>query len=147
MGRLLSAMLGVRRRLCGMSDEEPACQCRRCKTRGFDPWVRKIPWRRARQLTPVFLPGEPRGQRSPAGYSPWGCRVWHDWRFQKPESLVDFWFGKVQQGDRTDAGEGREESQGRASVWGSGFLLPSLDMLYQWGLGRVLVLWCSGTHS
>ena len=29
------------------------------------------PWRRAWQLTPVFLPGEPPGQRSLASYSPW----------------------------------------------------------------------------
>ena len=29
---------------------------------GFDPWVRKIPWRRAWQPTPVFLPGESCGQ-------------------------------------------------------------------------------------
>ena len=34
----------------------------------------KIPWRRKWQLTPVFLPGEPHGQRSLAGYSPWGCK-------------------------------------------------------------------------
>ena len=38
----------------------------------FDPWVRKIPWRRAWQPTPVFLPGESHGQRSLVGYSPWG---------------------------------------------------------------------------
>ena len=38
---------------------------------GFDPWVRRIPWRRAWQPTPVFLPGEPHGQRSLVGYSPW----------------------------------------------------------------------------
>ena len=44
-------------------------QCRRC---GFDPWVRKIPWRRAWQPTPVFLPGKSHGQRSLEGYSPWG---------------------------------------------------------------------------
>ena len=31
---------------------------------GFDPWVRKIPWRRKWQLTPVFLPGKSHGQRS-----------------------------------------------------------------------------------
>ena len=31
----------------------------RCKRRWFDPWVRKIPWGRARQPTPVYLPGEP----------------------------------------------------------------------------------------
>ena len=43
-------------------------QCRRHR---FDPWVRKMPWRRAWQPTPVFLPGESHGQRSLAGYSPW----------------------------------------------------------------------------
>ena len=36
----------------------------------FDPWVRKIPWRRAWQPAPIFLPGESHGQRSLAGYSP-----------------------------------------------------------------------------
>ena len=40
----------------------------------FDPWVGKIPWRRKWQPTPVFLPGESHGQRSLAGYSPWGCK-------------------------------------------------------------------------
>ena len=34
--------------------------------------VGKIPWRKAWQPTPVFLPGEPHGQRSLAGCSPWG---------------------------------------------------------------------------
>ena len=34
----------------------------------FDPWVRKIPWRRAWQPAPVFLPGESHGQRSLVGY-------------------------------------------------------------------------------
>ena len=38
----------------------------------FDHWVRKIPWRREGQHTPVFLPGEFQGQRSLVGYSPWG---------------------------------------------------------------------------
>ena len=40
----------------------------------FDPWIRKIPWRREGQPTPVFLPGEFHGQRSPVGYSPWSCK-------------------------------------------------------------------------
>ena len=40
----------------------------------FDPWVGKIPWRRARQPTPVFFPGESHGQRRLAGYSPWSCK-------------------------------------------------------------------------
>ena len=38
----------------------------------MDPWVGKIPWRRKWQPTPVFVPGESHGQRSLAGYSPWG---------------------------------------------------------------------------
>ena len=45
----------------------------------FDPWVWKIPWRRAWQPTPVFLPGESHGQRSLAGCSSWGRRVRQDW--------------------------------------------------------------------
>ena len=38
----------------------------------FSPWVGKIPWRRAWQPTPVFLPGESHGQRSLEGCSPQG---------------------------------------------------------------------------
>ena len=37
-----------------------------------DPWVEKIPWRRERQPTQVFLPREFHGHSSLAGYSPWG---------------------------------------------------------------------------
>ena len=40
----------------------------------FNPWVGKIPWRRERQPNSIFLPGEFHGQRSLAGYSPWGCK-------------------------------------------------------------------------
>ena len=54
----------------GTSGKEFACQCRRC---GFDPWVRKIPWRKKQQSSPVFLPGESHRQRSLGGYSLWGC--------------------------------------------------------------------------
>ena len=54
--------------------KEPACQCRRQKRCGFNPWVGKIPWRRKWQPTPGFLPGEFHGQRSLTGYSPWGCK-------------------------------------------------------------------------
>ena len=46
----------------GTSGKEPACQCRRHKRWLFDPWVGKIPWRRAWQPTPVFLPGESHGR-------------------------------------------------------------------------------------
>ena len=41
---------------------------------GFDPWVRKITWRKAWQYTPVFLPGESNGQSFLVGCSSWGCK-------------------------------------------------------------------------
>ena len=56
----------------GASGKELACQCRGHKRLRFDPWVGKIPWRRAWQPTVVFLPGESHGPRSLVGYSPWG---------------------------------------------------------------------------
>ena len=59
-----------------LSGKEPTCQCRR---RRFHPWVRKIPWRRKWQPTPVFLVRKSHGQRSLVGDSPWGCKgVRHD---------------------------------------------------------------------
>ena len=54
----------------GASGKEPTCQCRRHRRCRFDPWVGKIPWRRKRQPTPIFLPGKPHGQRSLASYTP-----------------------------------------------------------------------------
>ena len=53
-----------------LGDKEPACPCRRHKRHAFDPWVGKIPWRRAWQPIPVFLPGASHQQRSLACYSP-----------------------------------------------------------------------------
>ena len=55
------------------------------RTHGFHPWVRKIPWRRKWQPTPVFLPGDPHGQRSLVGYSPWAHTVRHDWATKQKE--------------------------------------------------------------
>ena len=56
----------------GANGKEPACQCRRHKRLEFDPWVWKIPRKRAQQPTRVFLPGDSHGQRSLVGCSPWG---------------------------------------------------------------------------
>ena len=58
----------------GASCKEPTCQFRRPKRLRFHPWVGKIPWKRAWQPTPGFLPGESQGQRSLVGYRPWGHR-------------------------------------------------------------------------
>ena len=51
--------------------KESAYQYRRCR---FDPWVKKISWRRQWKPTPIFLPGKFHGQRSLVGYSPRGCK-------------------------------------------------------------------------
>ena len=56
----------------GANDKESACQCREFRRCRFDPWVGKILWRKKWQPTPVFMPGKFHGQRSLAGYSPWG---------------------------------------------------------------------------
>ena len=56
-----------------LSGKESACQCRRHQ---FDPWVRKIPWRRKWQPPSVFLPGKSHGRRSLVGFSPWPPKSW-----------------------------------------------------------------------
>ena len=48
--------------------------CLQCGRPGFDPWIRKIHWKRKWQPTPVLLPGKSHDQRSMVGYSPWGCK-------------------------------------------------------------------------
>ena len=49
--------------------KEPTWQCKR---HGFDPWVGKILWKRKWKPTPIFFPEKSLGQRSLAGYSPYG---------------------------------------------------------------------------
>ena len=51
-----------------------------CGRPGFNSWVEKIPWRRAWQPTPVFLPGEPPWKEEPYGLQFTGSqRVRHNW--------------------------------------------------------------------
>ena len=54
----------------GQTDKESACNERD----RFNPWVRKISWRRECLPTSLFLPGELHGQRSLSGCSPWGLK-------------------------------------------------------------------------
>ena len=56
------------------SGKESTCKYKKHRRCGLNPWIRKIPWRRKWQPTPVFLPGKSHGQRSLVGYSPWGCK-------------------------------------------------------------------------
>ena len=54
-----------------LSGKESTCQCRRHRRHGFDPWVGKIPLRRKRQPTPLFLPRKVPWTESLVGDSPW----------------------------------------------------------------------------
>ena len=60
--------------------KESICQCRRCRWPRFSPWVRKVPWRRKWQPTPVSLPEKSHGQRSLPGLQKvgrnWVCMHW-----------------------------------------------------------------------
>ena len=75
----------------GSDSKESAYQCRRP---GFNPWVGEIPRRKKWQTTPVFLPGKSQGQKSLAGYSPWGHkRIGLDLmtKQQQRKSYVDYY--------------------------------------------------------
>ena len=64
----------------GTSVKELTCQCRRHKKQEFSPWVGKIPWRRAWQPIPIFLPGEsPRTEESGGLQSVGLQRIRDDW--------------------------------------------------------------------
>ena len=69
-----------------LSGKESACQCRR---HGFHPWVRKIPWRRIWQLTPVILPGKSHGQKSLVHYIP---RVTKSDMTERPSTHYTNWW-------------------------------------------------------
>ena len=94
--------------------EESASSAGDAGDAGLILWVGKIPWKRAWQPNPGFLPGESHGQRSLAGHSPWGHRVGHDWATSL--SLLTFlhWRRKWQPTPVFLPGE----SQGRGSLVG-----------------------------
>ena len=67
---------------------------------GFDPWVRKIPWRRAWYPTPAFFPGQSPWTEEPGGLQSMGSqKVRHDWATKQlikeaecmPSHLGDVW--------------------------------------------------------
>ena len=68
-------------------------QWKRHRSHGFNPWTGKNPWRRKRQLTPVFLPGKSHGERSLVGYSSVGfLTVGHDWVTKQTNTFVVVYF-------------------------------------------------------
>jgi len=60
----------------GASSKETTCQRRRHKRYGLDLWVGKIPWRRAWQPTPAFLPGESPWTEEPCGLQSIESQSW-----------------------------------------------------------------------
>ena len=77
--------------LCSSVSKESACNT----GDSFNFWVWKIPWRRKWQPTPVLLPGEPHGQRSPAGYNG-ASKVGHDLATKPPCIQTEFvYIGQV----------------------------------------------------
>ena len=78
----------------------------------FDPWVRKIPWRRKRQPAPVFLPGESHGQRSLVGYNPRSCKIVRRyWGTKQEESRLDKDEGTPGLTSRMDVTTGYQECE------------------------------------
>ena len=113
----------------GSDSKESTCLCRRPR---FDPWVGKIPWRREWQPTLVFLPGECHGQRSLAGYSPWG-RGELDATFTFTFLLgtkicISFGAGRV---GRAEGRIGRKKAYSKTIILPFGFVMMlSLLLLY-----------------
>ena len=83
--------------------------CLWCGRSRFDPWVGKIPCRRAWQPTPVFLPVEFHGQRSLEGYSPWGHK----------KSDTTEWLTLSGRWDLVGIGTFQAEGTGHSKVWRS----------------------------
>ena len=74
-----------------LSRKESACKAGDAGG-GFDPWVGKMPWRRAWKPTPVLLPGECHGQRSLVGCSPWGLKELDTTEATKHNSTAAYYF-------------------------------------------------------
>ena len=65
--------------LRGATGKGHACQCRRHKRLGFDPWIEKVPWGRVQQPTSSILAWRIPQTEEPAGLQSMGShRVGHD---------------------------------------------------------------------
>ena len=76
----------------GVMVKNPSVTQVTCRRLRFNSWVGKVPSRRKWQPAPVFLPGNPHGQRSRMSYSP--CmgllRIGHDWATKQPPPPVNY---------------------------------------------------------
>ena len=127
------------------SGKESICPCRRCRRCGFNPWVRKIPWRRKQQITPLFLPGKSHGLRSLGATVMGSQRIGHDflegslplclgspglleWRWWEPGS---------------SSGESSEKGYDDFSV----SLNSNRKDLCRWSRDQALSIWSGSTDS
>ena len=115
-------------------------------SRGFDPWVGKIPWRRAWQPTPVFLPGESHGQRGLAGCSPRG-RKESDTRGSNLSHMQEKSRAECQRHDRCEsyyrnpeAAKSTPQQGGRSRFLKTGYVLGSFASYQSASLWLILSL-------
>ena len=92
--------------------KNPLANAHRHKRHRFNPRVGTIPWRRAWQSTPVILPGESHGQRSLAGYSPWGRTESDTTEVTSPHACCcSFWPSALP--DRNSGWRGKDSAPGK----------------------------------
>ena len=82
------------------------------ETQVTEPWVGKIPWKRKWQPTLVLLPGKSHGQRSLAGYSPWGCK-----ELDMTERLSTHWHLKIKRYLRKTQVPEFSWEQSKTEIW------------------------------
>ena len=104
---------------------------------------REDPRRRKWQLTPVFLLGESHGQRSLAGYGPWGRRVGHDWKtnaYLLPHISWDIlcWKARALSRDNGAKGDRSQQVAPKAQRWNN-LSLKKMQMIE--------THWISKTHD
>ena len=78
---LLDTCVYIQQNIRWLSGKEFVCQYKKYGFHPWVPWVRKIPWRRKWQATPVFLPGKCHGRRSLAGYRHRVSKSWNEWSY------------------------------------------------------------------
>ena len=122
--RLRTVVFVVLLPTCWLRWQRILLQCRRPR---FDPWVRKIPWRREWLPTAVFLPGEFYGWRSLVGCSPWGHKqsdMTEGLMLSLSSMMTSFWFSctclwllwqSLKLPEATTDSLGIEQSKGRPS--------------------------------